>query len=61
MIGVNMKFDFGIVIFVLAFCILGGLAVGGMNGWGFDGGESYTQYREFEQQMNEVIRTYGDF
>ena len=56
-----MKFNFGVVIFVLVFCILGSLAIGGMASWGFDGGESYMQYREFEQQMNEVIRIYGDF
>lgn len=50
-----------IVIIILVGTILGGLAIGGMNGWGFDGGESYRRYMEFEQQMNEVIMRYGDF
>lgn len=50
-----------IAIIILVGIILGGLAIGGMNGWGFDGGESCRQYREFEQQMNEVIGIYGDF
>ena len=57
----TMKIETVIIVLFFTAMILGGVAFGCMNGWGFDGGESFMQYREFEQQMNEVIMRYGDF